>query len=261
MRTAALTICAALALCGTLGLTLTSCGGGAQDHTPPPSGVKVGKPYSIKGKTYHPEYRVTYREEGEASWYGPGFHGKPTANGERFNARALTAAHPTLQLPCTVRVTNLENGRVVALRVNDRGPFAKGRLIDVSEAAAQVLGFKTAGTARVRVELLEPVSGRASAPPAPRPAAVRVASAVPPPPPTVRPGAVFVQVGAFAREGNARALARRLPGAAVAPPRGAGSAPLWRVYKGPYATHAEAEAARAALSRTGHGPGLVLRSL
>lgn len=93
-----------------------------------------------------------YDEVGIASWYGPKFHGRPTANGEIYDMNALTAAHTTLPLPSIVRVTNLENGRSMLLRVNDRGPFVKGRLIDVSRRAAQLLGFAAKGTARVRVE-------------------------------------------------------------------------------------------------------------
>lgn len=149
-----------LALC--CACVLTACG---TRTSTPPSGVKVGNAYSINGKTYKPQYRVTYREEGMASWYGPGFHGKRTANGETFDARAFTAAHPTLQMPCTIRVTNLDNGMVANLRVNDRGPFSRDRLIDVSEGAAKALGFRNVGTARVRVELLEPISAPVTKPP------------------------------------------------------------------------------------------------
>lgn len=115
---------------------------------------KVGKPYEVAGKWYHPQEYQQYKNTGVASWYGKPFHGRATANGEVYNQNSLTAAHPTLPLPSVVRVTNLENGRSVILRVNDRGPFAKGRIIDVSSQAAKVLGFYEQGTARVKVELL-----------------------------------------------------------------------------------------------------------
>jgi rare lipoprotein A len=127
----------------------------------PPTGTalqqgnfKVGKPYSIQGTTYHPKETYEYVESGIASWYGPGFHGKKTASGEIYHQGELTAAHRTLQMPSLVRVTNLSNGRSVIVRVNDRGPFAKGRIIDVSERAAQLLDMVRAGTAKVKVEML-----------------------------------------------------------------------------------------------------------
>lgn len=114
---------------------------------------KVGKPYQIKGIWYYPQINYEYVEEGVASWYGPGFHGQATANGETYNQNDLTAAHKTLPLPTIVRVTNLDNGRSLKLRVNDRGPFVDGRIIDVSRRGAQLLGFFGAGTAHVRVEV------------------------------------------------------------------------------------------------------------
>lgn len=116
--------------------------------------VKLGSPYSVNGETYVPKYQPSYSEEGEASWYGPGFHGKSTANGERFDAYAMTAAHKTLPLPSMVRVTNLDNGRVITVRVNDRGPFAEDRIIDLSKKAAQELDMIRTGVAHVRVEYL-----------------------------------------------------------------------------------------------------------
>jgi rare lipoprotein A len=116
---------------------------------------KVGNPYRIKGRTYYPKEKYEFTETGIASWYGPGFHGKLTANGEIFNENDLTAAHRTLQMPSMIRVTNLQNGRSLILRVNDRGPFAHDRVLDVSKKAAEVLGFKRAGTARVRIDVME----------------------------------------------------------------------------------------------------------
>ena len=115
--------------------------------------VHIGKPYTIKGKTYYPKYQPNYDETGIASWYGPGFHGKKTANGETYNQYAMTAAHPTLPLPSLVRVTNLKNGQVVTVRINDRGPFARGRIIDLSRRAAEAIGIK--GIQKVRVQYLK----------------------------------------------------------------------------------------------------------
>lgn len=115
---------------------------------------KVGKPYTIDGKTYVPEERYNHSETGIASWYGPGFHGKHTANGEMYNSGELTAAHRTLQMPSLARVTNLENGRSIVVRINDRGPFSRGRVMDVSERAAELLGFKNKGTARIKIDVL-----------------------------------------------------------------------------------------------------------
>lgn len=116
---------------------------------------KVGNPYQAMGKWYTPTESYSYDETGIASWYGDQFHGKRTANGETFDKNALTAAHPTLQLPSLVRVTNLSNGRSAVLRVNDRGPFSRSRLIDVSHRASDVLGFTAQGTAKVRVQVLD----------------------------------------------------------------------------------------------------------
>lgn len=121
-----------------------------------PDGVryKVGTPYQIAGTWYTPAEDFDYVETGVASWYGPDFHGKATANGEVYDMNDLTAAHRTLPMPSVVRVTNMENGRSLVLRVNDRGPFARNRIIDVSRRGAQLLGFESQGTARVRVEIL-----------------------------------------------------------------------------------------------------------
>ena len=112
---------------------------------PPPGagGVyKLGKPYQVAGTWYYPREQPDYDETGIASWYGSQFHGRTTANGEVFDRNAVTGAHPTLPLPSNVRVTNLQNGRSVVVRVNDRGPYANGRIIDLSEKAADLLGFR-----------------------------------------------------------------------------------------------------------------------
>jgi rare lipoprotein A len=161
---------------------------------------RVGKPYTVGGRVYVPEEDTGYREEGLASWYGDDFHGRLTANGEVFDMASLTAAHPTLPMPCYARVTNLSNGKSLIVRVNDRGPYHGNRLIDVSNKAAELLEFKGNGVARVRVEYVAraPLEGSddrqlvatlRTGVPAPSPSMVRVASARPfvPEIPSARP--------------------------------------------------------------------------
>ena len=113
---------------------------------------KVGKPYDIAGVTYVPAEDPTYDRTGFASWYGSDFHGKPTANGEIYDMNMLSAAHPTLPLPSYLYVTNLANGRTVLVRLNDRGPYRPGRIIDMSRAAARALGYEGNGVTSVRVQ-------------------------------------------------------------------------------------------------------------
>ena len=115
---------------------------------------KLGKPYRIAGKLYVPQRVPGYDATGVASWYGKQFHGRLTANGERFDKNGIMAAHPTMPLPSYARITNLENGKSIVVRVNDRGPYAHDRLIDVSERAAGILDFKHQGTAKVRVQYI-----------------------------------------------------------------------------------------------------------
>lgn len=133
-------------------LTSTAKHSGMTDK--PKGHYKIGNPYQIQGVWYYPAEDFDYVETGIASWYGPKFHGKPTANGEVFDMNQVSAAHRTLQMPSVVRVTNLENGRSLVVRVNDRGPFAHGRIIDMSRRGAQLLGFEQQGTARVKVEVM-----------------------------------------------------------------------------------------------------------
>jgi len=116
---------------------------------------KVGKPYQVDGVWYYPKVDYEYDETGIASWYGPGFDGKQTASGEAYDQNAMTAAHKTLPMPSLLRVTNLENGRSIVVRVNDRGPFVNNRIIDMSRRGAQLLGFDQKGTARVRLQILK----------------------------------------------------------------------------------------------------------
>lgn len=128
----------------------------SHSETPPTQGTfKVGDPYKIDGRWYYPREQYDLTETGIASWYGPGFDGKKTASGEIFDSSELTAAHRTLQMPSLVRVTNLDNGRSLIVRVNDRGPYKRGRVMDVSSKAADLLGFKSVGTAKVKLQVLK----------------------------------------------------------------------------------------------------------
>jgi rare lipoprotein A len=149
-----------LAACLVLSLALAACasrpagvpdGAGAEKSQ---GTFKIGQPYQVGGTWYYPNQDLNYDETGIASWYGPDFHEKSTANGEQFDQNALSAAHKTLPLPSIVQVTNLDNGRSIEVRVNDRGPFVGNRIIDMSRRAAQLLGFEGQGTAKVRVQVL-----------------------------------------------------------------------------------------------------------
>jgi rare lipoprotein A len=202
-----------------------------------------------------------WREEGLASWYGSDFHGRRTANGERYNMYAMTAAHKTLPLGTEVVVTSRESGRRVRVRVNDRGPFVAGRVIDLSFAAARALGSADAGVVPVVVEASLPASAFAAAGAAGAGAGgAPPAGSRPSPPPPLR-GSFAVQVGAFAVEGNARALAARLPvppGAAVVAPFEDNRGTWWRVRVGGYRDEEDASTAAASLGEIGF-PGFVVR--
>lgn len=152
-----------------LAFVLAACSGARHATTRAVAGdsranglYKVGNPYQIEGTWYYPAEDWNYNESGIASWYGEAFHGKDTANGEVFDLNAITAAHRTLPLPSIVEVTNLDNGRSLQVRVNDRGPYARGRIIDLSRRSAQLLGFEGQGTAKVRVKILVPESIQAA---------------------------------------------------------------------------------------------------
>ncbi len=172
-----------------IALAVLLAGCGERGHAPPAGQAaapsrgyyKVGAPYQVEGVWYYPGSDYSYDETGIASWYGPDFHGKFTANGEVYNMNDLTAAHPTLPLPSIVRVTNLDNGRSIVVRVNDRGPYLRGRIIDLSRRAAQLVGMIGTGTAKVRVQILPDESRQAVllAQQGEIPSAERIASAVP----------------------------------------------------------------------------------
>jgi rare lipoprotein A len=155
-------LCLCLAHCANSSRVDSRYGVSASDRVvapgePVPKGggvYRVGNPYVVGGQVYVPEDNPHYRAEGLASWYGDDFHGRYTANGEIFDTNGISAAHPTLPLPSYVRVTNLNNGHSLIVRVNDRGPYAGNRLIDVSTRAAHLLGFYNRGTVPVRVEYM-----------------------------------------------------------------------------------------------------------
>lgn len=200
---------------------VAACGSsnGSRPAASPQVGTyKIGSPYKIDGVWYTPQEEFTHVETGVASWYGPGFHGKSTANGERYDQTERTAAHRTLQMPAIVRVTNLENGRSTVVRINDRGPFARNRVIDLSRSAADELDIVRTGTARVRIDQLQAESlavkevalsgggpseqmtavaqvssGKATAPAAAPVQAVAYVPPAPPPPPAAPPPAPVVQ--------------------------------------------------------------------
>ncbi|OSZ70477.1 septal ring lytic transglycosylase RlpA family lipoprotein [Sphingomonas sp. IBVSS1] len=229
--------------------------------------VKIGKPYQVAGIIYYPADDRNYREEGVASWYGPGFHAGNTANGERYDQDDLTAAHRTLPMPSWVEVENLDNGRKLTVRINDRGPFARGRIIDLSRKAAQLLGVDRAGTARVRLTRVYP-AGRSDNPPlvvASAPAAPVAAAPAPavtivalPPSPAARPaaraasgGEWLVQVAALSDAGRVAWLSGYLAsfGPVVTQP---GPNGLVRVRLGPFGNEAMASAALAQVRGAGY---------
>lgn len=196
--------------------------------------VATQKPYTVRGKTYYPTGNAqNFSEEGRASWYGGKFHGRKTANGEVYNMYKMTGAHKILPMNTMVRVTNLDNGKSTKVRINDRGPFVRGRVIDVSKAAAQELDMIRSGTARVRVETLDVVPGYT--------------------PDGDMPGVFFVQVGSFTVKGNAENMLStmrrryeksRLKAALI------GGKRFWRVQAGAFATLHAAEKAQKKLERT-----------
>jgi peptidoglycan lytic transglycosylase len=216
--------------------------------------AKNGNPpfYEVGGRRYVVlPTAVGYVERGIASWYGPDFHGGRTATGETYDMDAMTGAHPTLPLPAWVRVTNLDNGRSVVVRLNDRGPFAKGRIIDLSRAAAEQLDMIRTGTAPVEVRSLAQAGGASAA------AASGPAAAAPDPgsPVPAAAPAYYAQAGAFASRANAEALAERLRAAGIAGVS-IGEAivdgrSLFRVRAGPVASFPEFDALVARMREAG----------
>jgi rare lipoprotein A len=271
---------------------LAACGGGAgygplgrSEARAPHPVFKIGAPYEVKGVRYTPEPDYGYDRTGVASWYGQQFQGHYTANGEVYDLNEPTAAHKTLPLPCVVEVTNLSNGRSLRVRINDRGPFADGRIIDLSRRAAQLLGFERVGTAEVRVRVLrnesiaaeeaviresgqnpEILAAALAYRPSPARPQTMIARAEPAPmsyPQTLSPRPqrrVYVEAGTFYEKQYARHV-----GSAVSPlgsvaivtisDRGT---PFYRVQLGPYVSDREAEAMRARLREGGYREARVI---
>ena len=220
---------------------------------------KVGNPYKIMGKWYYPKEDYDYSEVGVASWYGADFHAKKTANGERYDMNSLTAAHRTLPLPSIVKVTNLQNGRSLVLRVNDRGPYAKSRIIDVSKRAAQLLGFQAQGTTKVRVEVMEKESKALKAAlTGQRTTSVKTANAVVQKKAkpvqkaqSYQKGSYFVQVGSFSRESSAQDAAMAVGKGSNIYYVNVNGKNYYRVRMGPFAARSEAEIALSQMQSKG----------
>ncbi len=202
------------------------------------------KPYTIDGTTYYPLTSAQgFREEGIASWYGPDFHGKTTANGEEYDMYDMTAAHKLLPFDTKVRVTNLTNGKSIVVRINDRGPFIDKRVIDLSKTGADRLGMLGCGTARVRVEAI----GAPPACPSPLPAPQQN-------PRQATPPSFYVQVGSFSQKPNAQAMAKQISGNGLASRiYYANEARVWRVQAGPFSSLTQAERAKSLLRGASSG--------
>ena len=213
---------------------------------------KVGAPYTVAGRRYTPRVQPNYRAEGLASWYGPKFHGKPTANGEIFDQYALTAAHKTLPLPSKVRVTNLDNGRQLVVRVNDRGPFIGDRIIDLSRRSAQLLGVEKVGVAPVRLELLDSGPHLLTEPLRQEQEAQELVT-------PVTTGRVYVQVGAFRLPDNAQRLAWKLSRFGDPSIQVSKNHRWHRVRFGPFASALEADLFVQRLERAGYLPNVVVQ--
>ncbi|HYC68907.1 septal ring lytic transglycosylase RlpA family protein [Brevundimonas sp.] len=267
---------------GLLSLLAACASGASSGGRPVPGAVPVVtdpapivsgtmRPYQIRGRWYRPEEQPNYDETGMASWYGDQFHGRPTATGERFDMNALTAAHKTLPLPGLVEVTNLANGRRIVVRVNDRGPFVDGRIIDLSRGAADALDLRRAGVGEVRVRYLgraprlgggqvlqyaearpEPDRGPvpyvpAAAPPTPPQPVPEPVAWSPPAAPT--PAGVWVQAGTWSDARQARRAADHLGGGATVDVAGPGR---YRVLVGPWPDAGAAERSRRAVMSRGY---------
>jgi rare lipoprotein A len=255
-----------------IGLLLAACGGmapryslGTGPRVSHPT-YKIGTPYTIKGITYYPHVDYAYDQTGLASWYGEAFDGQYTANGEVFDLNQITAAHKTLPLPSIVEVINLQNNRALRVRVNDRGPFVDGRVIDVSRRVAQLLGFERSGTAMVRVRVLKDESMQAEAAAAQgivsNGSAFASAAPTPPPTPTLavasRPAAAPVAIAAVTpppqQIGRPTPVYQGLPQAPATPASHhfLVQSPLYRMEIGPVETQEEANRALAQMIQSGY---------
>ena len=251
------------------------------------------RPYTALGLNFTPDTELRpYSAQGKASWYGKRYHGRKTSTGEVYDMYQMTAAHPTLVIPSYVRVTRVDTGKSVVVRVNDRGPFLGGRIIDLSYAAAGRLGYIKDGTAEVLVESILPQEAAAAqvnnntaaetktAPDSSAPISAPVAAAAPPPKPVPAPEtqtnnlaaqpqtqtttpqqqqlAFFVQLGAFGQASNAEQMRDKIASFALQLPIVIHQSDgLHRVVIGPYDTRAQAERAKRQLADAGFGGGYV----
>ena len=203
---------------------------------PEPLNPRANDPYVVFGKEYVPEKEFSaHKKQGTASWYGRKFHGQRTWSGEIYDMYAMTAAHPTLPIPSYTRVTNLQNGRSAVVRINDRGPFSSGRMMDLSFAAAYKLGFAETGIAAVEVESIV-------LPGAAPPAAAVVESAIPV---TTETAGIYLQLGAFSAQANAESFRDKIQKQLswlAQPIRIETRGNLYRLHLGPYRDRAEAHA-------------------
>lgn len=234
------------------GSVMISCGGKKTSFTKEPGRQKATqKPYTVFGKRYEPlKTHVGFTQEGIASWYGKDFHGKKTSNGEIYDMHAMTAAHKTLPLGVFVKVRNRENGQETIVRVNDRGPFVKNRIIDLSYTAAKKLGVDMKGTAPVRIEALGYRANGASG---------EEYNA----PETYDSGNYSVQVGAFQNRENAKRLAERMKklyGYSEVKSALVNGEVYYRVQAGKYSSLHEAETAEVTFSDHGY-PGSFVVSI
>ncbi|NNE21281.1 MAG: septal ring lytic transglycosylase RlpA family protein [Rhizobiales bacterium] len=246
----------------------------------------IGKPYEIAGIKFYPKADPGYDKTGVASWYGPKFHKRMTSNGEWFDMNYPSAAHTTLPLPSYAKVTNLDNGRELIVRVNDRGPFVDDRIIDLSKHSAEVLDVKHKGTGQVRVQYIGPaplddqgshlmamndqlkqgtplhrmiaaVDGKNAAPGANQPGYLQTASIAKP-----AAGGFFVQVAAFSEHGNAQRTQARLRdlGPVVVTPVSASIGTIYRVQMGPLADESTAHNVLSRVVDAGHHDARVVRN-
>lgn len=223
---------ASLATLLTMAVFVAGCslkGGGSTDEPGGVSGAKAQKgprgtrPYTIRGTTYYPLLTADgFSEEGVASWYGKDFHGKKTANGERYDMYGMTAAHKLLPFNTKVKVTNKRNGKSIIVRINDRGPFVANRIIDLTRTGAEKIDMIAQGTAPVVIETLGAVPGLQAGD---------------------LKGSFYVQVGAFANESNAKRLVAKLRSEGGGRSVYVDEIQLWRVQAGPFQSLVEAERA------------------
>jgi len=267
-------------------LLLASCGGGVKHDGPPRRDVDVSKipdavprfepitragnksPYVVLGKKYYvmPSFE-NYQAQGLASWYGTKFHGRTTSNGEVYDMYAMTAAHKTLPIPCYVQVTNLDNGRKIIVRVNDRGPFMDDRIIDLSYAAAKKLGIHQTGTGRVHVAAITPKDYQRNSVEAPTVVRTEAPRRVPaaasaPAPSAAASGNAFLQVGAFssstAAEDYRRRASRNTSYPVLVNEVYTSGKTLFKVLVGPFADHGNLLAAKDILQSRENLPSFVV---